>query len=220
MPITLNSGNYTAIINFNGDENYNASSAFAKIIINKRATGITAPKLTTTYNVAKNLVVTLKDDNGNALADKNITIVLKGNTYTRTSDGNGQVKLSVSLPAKTCTAAFSFAGDDNYLESNGSAKVVVNKATPKMTASSKTFKAKAKTKKVTVTLKNNKKGPMKKTKVTLTVNKKTYKAKTTTKGVATFTVKLTKKGKYNAVFKYAGSPNYKPASKKVKITVK
>ena len=61
---------------------------------------------------------------------------------------------------------------------------------------------------------------MKKTKVTLTVNKKTYKAKTTAKGIATFTVKLTKKGKYTAVYKYAGSSNYKAASKKVKITVK
>ena len=185
-----------------------------------KITKLTAPDISTTYNNAKNLVITLKDANGNVLGDKKVTVVLNGKTYERTSDGSGQVKLSVKLPAKTYAAAFSFAGDDAYLKSNGSAKVVVKKATPIMAASSKTFKAKAKTKKVTVTLKNNKKSPMKKTKVTLTVNKKTYKAKTTSKGIATFTVKLTKKGKYTAVYKYAGSSNYKAASKKVKITVK
>ena len=185
-----------------------------------KITKLTAPDISTTYNNAKNLVITLKDVNGNVLGGKNVTVVLNGKTYERTSDDKGQVKLSVKLPAKTYAAAFSFAGDDTYLKSNGSAKVVVKKATPIMAASSKTFKAKAKTKKVTVTLKNNKKSPMKKTKVTLTVNKKTYKAKTTAKGIATFTVKLTKKGKYTAVYKYAGSSNYKAASKKVKITVK
>lgn len=183
-------------------------------------TKLTAPGISTTYNNAKNLVVTLKDAKGNVLAGKNVTVVLNGKTYERTSDNSGQVKLSVKLPAKSYVAAFSFAGDDTYLKSSGSAKVVVKKATPIMTASSKTFKVKAKTKRVTVTLKNNKKSPMKKTKVTLTVNKKTYKIKTTTKGVATFTVKLTKKGKYTAVYKYAGSSNYKAVSKKVKITVK
>lgn len=183
-------------------------------------TKLTAPSISTTYNNAKNLVVTLKDAKSNVLAGKNVTVVLNGKTYERTSDNSGQVKLSVKLPAKSYVAAFSFAGDDTYLKSSGSAKVVVKKATPIMTASSKTFKVKAKTKRVTVTLKNNKKSPMKKTKVTLTVNKKTYKIKTTTKGVATFTVKLTKKGKYTAVYKYAGSSNYKAVSKKVKITVK
>ena len=183
-------------------------------------TKLTAPSISTTYNNAKNLVIILKDAKGNVLAGKNVTVVLNGKTYERTSDNSGQVKLSVKLPAKSYVAAFSFAGDDTYLKSSGSAKVVVKKATPIMTASSKTFKVKAKTKRVTVTLKNNKKSPMKKTKVTLTVNKKTYKIKTTTKGVATFTVKLTKKGKYTAVYKYAGSSNYKAVSKKVKITVK
>ena len=185
-----------------------------------KITAIAAPNISTTYNNAKNLVVTLKDADGNVLNGKKVTIVLNGETYNRTSDSNGQVKLSVKLPAKTYNANFRFDGDSTYLKSSGSAKIVVKKATPKLAASSKTFKVKTKTKKVTVTLKNNKNSPIKKTKVTLTVNKKTYNAKTNTKGVATFTVKLTKKGKFNAVYKYKGSSNYKAASKKVKITVK
>ena len=62
---------------------------------------------------------------------------------------------------------------------------------------------------------------MKKAKVTLKVKGKTYKAKTNSKGKATFKLtKLTKKGKHKAVITYKGNNNYKKATKKVKITVK
>ena len=65
------------------------------------------------------------------------------------------------------------------------------------------------------------KAPLKKVQVTIKVGKKTYKAKTNTKGKATFKInKLTKKGKYTAVIKFKGNKTYKAASKKVKITVK
>lgn len=185
-----------------------------------KITKISASGISTTYNTAKNLVITLKDANGNVLNGKNVIIVLNGKTYNKTTDSKGQVKLSVKLSAKTYKATFRFDGDSTYLKSDGSAKIVVKKAATKLVAASKTFKAKTKTKKVSVTLKNNKNSPIKKTKVTLTVNKKTYKAKTNSKGVAYFTVKLTKKAKYSAVYKYAGNSNYKSAKKTVKIIVK
>ena len=90
-----------------------------------------------------------------------------------------------------------------------------------MTAKAKTFKVKVKTKKYTITLKNNLNKVMKNTKVTLKVNKKTFTAKTNKKGVATFKItNLKKKGKFTAVIKYAGNKYYNKLSKKVKITVK
>jgi hypothetical protein len=52
------------------------------------------------------------------------------------------------------------------------------------------------------------------------INGKTYTAKTNAKGQATFNLKITKKGKFTAVIKYAGSTTYKAVSKKVKITIK
>ena len=122
---------------------------------------------------------------------------------------------------KTYIAKISFAGNTYFLASSTTAKVVVKKATPKLTAKAKTFKVNVKTKKYTITLKNNKGKVMKKAKLTLKVGKKTYKATTNSKGKATFKItKLTKKGKYTAVIKYAGNKYYKALSKKVKITVK
>ena len=96
---------------------------------------------------------------------------------------------------------------------------IVKKAT-KITAKKKTFKAKTKVKKYTITLKSGKKA-LKKVTVTLKIKGKTYKAKTNAKGKATFKIKkLTKKGKYKAVIKFKGNKYYKASSKKVKISVK
>ena len=139
-----------------------------------------------------------------------------------TTNAKGQVSLNVAtLVPKTYTATVKFAGDDGYLASSVSPKVVVSKAKVKLAAKAKTFKVKVKTKKYTVTLKNNKGKVLKKVKLTLKVGKKTYKATTNSKGKATFKItKLSKKGKYTATVKFAGSKYYKALSKKVKITVK
>ncbi len=96
--------------------------------------------------------------------------------------------------------------------------VVVKKAT--ITAKKATFKAKKKVKKYAIALKSGK-TPIKSAKVTLKIGKKTFKATTNAKGKAIFKIKkLTKKGKYKAVVKFAGNNAYKAATKKVKITLK
>ena len=99
--------------------------------------------------------------------------------------------------------------------------ISVKKAAPVLTAKNKAFKAKTKTKKYTVTLKNSKKKAIKNVKVTLKVNGKTYSAKTNSKGQAIFKLtKLTKVGKLPATVKFAGNAYYKASQKSVKITVK
>lgn len=189
--------------------------------VTKIATKITAPKVSTTYNVAKKLVVTLKDANGKILANKKVTIKVGTISKTLKTNTYGKVAVAIGkLVPKTYTASIKFAGDSNYKASSFSVKVVVNKAKPKITAKKKTFKAAAKTKKVTAILKNNKGKVLKKVKLTLKIGKKIYSAKTNTKGVATFKVKLTKKGKYTGKVKFAGSKYYKAVTKKVYITVK
>ena len=187
----------------------------------KANTKLTAANVSTTYNVAKDLVITLKDADGNPIRGATVTVDLNG-AKKYTTDKKGQVKVAVGkLVPKTYTAKISFAGNNLYKASSATAKVTVKKATPKMTAKAKTFKFEDKTKKYTVTLKNNKGAVMKNTKVSLKVGGKTYTAKTNSKGVATFKLtKLTKKGKFNAVITYAGNKYYKKLTKKAKITVK
>ena len=221
-------GEVTIAVNYEGNDSFNpiSDSKFFNfteepVVPAKVATKITAPKVTATYNVAKNLVITLTA-NGKALANKKVTVKVGTISKTLKTNAKGQVSLNVAtLVPKTYTASVKFAGDDAYFASSVSPKVVVSKAKPKITAKAKTFKVKVKTKKYTVTLKNNKGKVMKKVKLTLKVGKKTYKATTNSKGKATFNItKLTKKGKYTATVKFAGSKYYKALSKKVKITVK
>ena len=188
--------------------------------VNQTATSITASDLTATAKVAKTLSVTLKDADGKVLANKAVKVTVNGKTSTVTTDKNGVAKVNVNYAkAGTYYYTLSFLGDNDYKASMKAVKVTVNKQATKATFAKKTFKVKA-TKKVTFTLKDAKGKAIKGKKITFTVNKKTYTAKTNAKGIATVKVKLTKKGKYTAVAKFAGDTTYKAISKKATITVK
>ena len=172
--------------------------------------------------------VTLSDALGK-LANASVQFALNGKIYNATTDENGVASVQVNInKANTYTCAVSYLGDIKHDASFTAAKVVVNKKKTTLTAKAKTYKVKTKTKKYTATLKTIKGSSADgKTylkagkKVTITVNKKTYTAKTNSKGQVTFKItKLNKKGKYNAVIKFAGDNTYKAVTKKVKITVK
>ena len=221
LPIDLLPGIYVGKIQFKEDSIYEASATSNNINVSKATTGLTSNDINIVYGDSTNLIITLKSTHGNVLVGKSVTVKLNNKNYIKKTNASGQVLLNVNLPANKYDAKIGFAGDDTYLSSTHTAKVIVNKATSKITASSKTFKAKSKVKKVTVTLKNkNKNKAIKNTIVKLTVNKKTYKVKTNSKGIAIFSIKLIKKGKYDAVFKYGGSSNFKSATKNIRITIK
>ena len=160
-----------------------------------------------------------------------IVVVKIANKEYNVTVTNGKGTLSVpSLAAGSYNATAIFAATGLFAASEKTAQFTVTKKTPvtptvkkaasKIVAKKKTFKAKTKVKKYTITLKSGK-NPIKKVVVTLKVKGKTYKAKTNAKGKAVFKIKnLKKKGKYTATIKFKGNAKYKAATKKVKITVK
>ncbi|WP_407413002.1 Ig-like domain-containing protein [Methanobrevibacter sp.] len=206
-----------------GDFNFNENSTFISYIVKSATEVVVSSQINTVYGDSKNIVVTLKDEDNNPVAGKEIAVKLNGVTYPRTTNANGQISVAVPSNLKPATYAASvvFAGDSYYVKSTGSVKVVVAKATPVITAKAKTFKMTVKTKAYAITLKNNKNNAMKQVKVTIKVNGKVYSAKTNSKGKATFKItKLTKKGTFKAVVTYAGDAYYKKVTKKVNISVK
>ncbi len=219
----LSNGDYNYTITYSGDVKYSAFTNTGNVNINKIiSTSISASTVTTVYNGNKYLVVSLKDSQGNAVSGVQLTVVLNDKVYTPTTDSDGQIKISTNgLAPKSYIATITFGGNSKYDKSNANVNVVVKKATPKLTAKAKTFKKSVKTKKYSVTLKTNQNKVMKNTKLTLKVNGKTYSAKTNSKGQATFKItKLTKKGKFTAVVKFAGNKYYNAKTAKPKITVK
>ena len=212
--------NYIAKISFE-DEYYIASTIETAVVVNKIASKLTANNVTATYNVNKNLIISLKDSDGNPIQNISVSVDL-GSVKNYVTDEKGQIKVPVQkLVPKTYVAKIKFKGNSHYIESETADVVIVKKATPKIGAKAKTFKVKTKTKKYAITLKNNKKQALKNTKVYLKVKGKTYAAKTNSKGKATFKItKLTKKGKFNAAITYKGNKYYKKVTKKTKIIIK
>ena len=218
--IGLDAGEYTITIINNESRIYHQSNDTKTFTVNKQATSITAADVSTTYNINKELVITLKDSNGNPLTGASVTVDLNG-AKTYTTDKNGQIKVSTNgLAPKTYTAKITFNGNTNYDKSTKDVKVTVKKATPKLTAKKKTFKTSVKTKKYTITLKDNTGKAIKKAKVTLKVKGKTYKATTNSKGKAVFKIKnLKKKGTFKATITYKGNKYYNKITKKANIKV-
>ena len=181
---------------------------------------LTSSGLEKVYGTNAKLTVTLKDDKGNAIANTNVKVKISGKTYTIKTNSKGQASLAINLAPNTYSTTITFEGNSQYSSASCQVKVVIKKATPKLTANKKTFKVSAKTKKYTITLKNNLGKVMKNTKVTIKVNGKTYTVKTNSKGQATFTLKITKKGTYKATIKYNGDKYYNSVTKTATITVK
>ena len=169
----------------------------------------------------------LKDINGNVLANKTCYIAVNGPIYNVTTDDQGRFGVRVNFnAANTYTYAVSFLGDENYGASLNCSKLILTTKKTSITASAKTFSASAKTKKISVTLKTSANPYDGKTylsagkKITLKVNGVTYTAKTNAKGVATFSIKLTKKGTYTAKVSFAGDKTYAASTASTKITIK
>jgi len=210
----LDIGNHT-ITSFNGRTNEIVTNSIS--IVNITKTELTADAVTATYNIKKNLVITLTSSKG-IVEGVDVSVNVGSISKTLKTNSKGQVSVDISslVPKTSYVAEITFDGNSRYNKSSTTAKVTVKKATPKITAKAKSFKKSVKTKKYTVTLNVNKK-----VKVTIKVNKKTYYAYTNAKGQATFKLTgLNKKGTFKAVVKYAGDKYYNSKTVNAKITVK
>jgi hypothetical protein len=176
-----------------------------------------------------NFTVRLVDATGKALAGKTVLIGYNGKTLYRTTDAKGYATVQINLrDANRLTFATAFLGDKDYNATMSVYLITIVKKPVTITAPAKTYKASAKTKSYTVTLKTIKGASADgKTyfaagkKVTLKVNGKAFTAKTNANGQATFKItNLNKKGTFTAKVSYAGDTTYDSANKSVKLTIK
>ena len=225
ISLSLSRGSYPVAIDFEAiEDEFDAASSSALISVSDMTVLLID-------SISKDTITgTLKDIYGNPIANATIVYsIAGGDKLNTTTDGNGSFAVKVD---KNGLVTINFEGDA-ISEASGIA-ITLNgivpetpvqptkvKAATKIVAKKKTFRAKTKVKKYTIALKTKAGKAIKKVRVTLKVKGKTYKATTNAKGKATFKIKkLTKRGKYTAVIKFAGNKDFKASSKKVKITVK
>ena len=165
--------------------------------------------------------VTLKDGKNHVLANKYVQIIINKVVHKVKTDKNGVAKLQINIKkAATYTVGIKFAGDSKYLASSRTVKIYVKKQIPKLASSNKSFKATTKTKKVTAVLKTSRSKALIGKKIVFTIKGKKYAAKTNKKGIAAANIKLTKKGTYACLIKYAGDTSYSAITKKIKVVIK
>lgn len=207
-------GNYEVTANYGGDLNLEPSiSGAVSFKVDEIYPILDANDLTKDYGSNDQLAIVLKDNRGNAIANAIVNVAINDKTSPAITNNGGLALMAIDLVPGTYYALVS------YEDTHDIAKITVNKASPKITASQKTFKAKTKTKKYSVSLKSNGKA-VANAKVTLKVNGKKYSALTKANGKVTFKLKLTKKGNYKAKIAYKGDNCYNKATGKANIIIK
>ena len=204
--------NISSIMNMTSNGTFDIS-AIMDMIGGKKVT-FEAEDIKQTYSGPVNLKIRVLESD-KPVSQQTVVFTVNNKDYVGRTDKDGYATLSIDLAAGT---HYVYTEYNNVIGKN---KIEITKAASKLTAKKKTFKAKAKTKKYAITLKDNNGKAIKSAKVTLKVNGKTFTAKTNANGKATFKIKkLTKKGKYTAKVKFAGNGYYKASSASKKITVK
>ena len=90
----LEVGKYAIDVNFDGNDQYQASSAQATVNV---FNSIVAEDMTKYYKNDTQFEAVLFDENGNPLVGEVAQIKINGQTYNRTTDNNGKIRFNINL---------------------------------------------------------------------------------------------------------------------------
>ena len=161
----------------------------------------------------RNLVLQLLDSKNKTIANKKISVKVKGKTYTITSNKKGKISLKISFNTGKYTVKVKFDGDENYTGYNRTFTMKVYKLKTNITIPRNSvirghyFYAYLKDK-------NNK--PVAYRNVSIKFRNKTYTKKTDKNGRFKLLIN-SKIGKYNAKFIFKGDKSYLKTNKAIVI---
>ena len=169
--------------------------------------------------IGKYFEVNLTDASGKPIANKEVKIGFNGKMYNKTTNATGGVRLQINLPrADLYTFALCFLGDDDYNGTFEVALINVTRQAPKLTASAKTFKRTA-TKTLSATFKTAKGNALSRKSLVFIINGKLYNAKTNSKGVASVKVSLTVRRTYTCTVNSVQDNTFTATSTKFTVKV-
>lgn len=186
-----------------------------------KAVNLTANDVTVGYKKGT-FEITLKDSEGNPIANKPGTITINGVSTPIKTNNQGIASINLALTTGTYEATVHTISDYYNKAGNTVATITVkdDRTATAITASGKTVYLQAIQKGTTlqVTLKANGAALAGKA-IIVNFNNNKYTATTKSNGVATVTLKATSTGSKSAKITFAGDDTYKPASKTVTVKV-
>ena len=217
-------GKQTITATYNGDSQYNNSTAATSITVKKINTRIDLKVSNTTpvNNTPITITVTLKDTDGNKLAGQNITIIVAGKTFNVKTNANG-VAIQSYTPVKveTQTITATYKGDSKYINSTVNTNITIKKINTKLSLQvSNTTPTNNTSITINVTLTDTNSNKLAGQNITITVGTKAYVLKTNAYGVATQSYTPTKVETQTITAKYNGDSQYNNSSTTASITVK
>ena len=88
-------------MNYSGDDKYNPADQSVNLTVrDAKSDIITAPDVTKYFGGSERFVVSVTDYKSNPLADKSVTIVINGASYTRITDVNGSASIPLGLNSR------------------------------------------------------------------------------------------------------------------------
>lgn len=165
--------------------------------------------------------VTLQDANGKALANQKITLKVKSNSYTGTTNSKGVATVkTTALSVGTYTVSISYAGNSNVSASSLSKKVKVIKDKTSLSGNPKLYILPYNYYTYFVTLKSAHGGSVENCKVYFSYDGKNVTAKTNAKGKASTVIPLLAKGTYKISYKFKGTSGLYSSSSSGTIIIK
>jgi len=137
--LTLNDlapGSYTVKATYGGDVNHKSSvSSNVEFSVDKHYVSIAAPDVTMNYGGSEKLVITLTNQDSDAVSGAELKISLGGKNLTKNTDSKGKVSLDIDLDSGSYEAVIVFEGNAEYKKATTSAKVTVKQLSSKTTLS-------------------------------------------------------------------------------------
>ena len=184
----LKKGTYNYSIKLNSTI-YEADDLTGSFNITYEKTQILASDGEIYYNGAYS--VTLKDDSGNIIPDRDVYLKINGKTVKKRTDANGIAVFNIAVPPGFYEAKISFIGDDEYVKSSKSVNII-SVSTIEFTSNNYAFNAK-----YSATLRDSNGNLLKNRPVSIVLNGVSYNVKSDANGRISVDIKLNP-GSYNA----------------------
>ena len=225
IPLNLTGGDYTAIISYGGTDNYAKATTNVSVTVNKLNTKLITPSRVISVTTAVkgyNYQFILKDENGVALAGKNVLVSFNGKNQTVTTDDAGWGNATLNANSEgSYNVKVTFAGDDAYNEVSQTAtiKLVKEKVSFIMPNRAVYVQAMSRGYSYSIILKDSNGQKIANRKVLFTFNGKKQITTTDSNGYATVKLYADTAGSQKVTVRFAGDRYYQEATATATINV-